>query len=104
MPALQISEPVGGWARLDTRALLESDSKEILSTPPARGGDILLGYLEAMLADGQKESKHIRIIFAFPLLILTPALTVIKIMLNEEIYIGREASWYVPCRCVHVPS
>ena len=58
MPALQISQPVGGWSRLDTRAPLESGSEEILSTPPIRGGDILLGYLEAMLADGQKECKH----------------------------------------------
>lgn len=62
-PPLQILEPVSGWARLDTPALLESESEDILGTPPARDGDILLGYLEAMLADGQKECKHSGISF-----------------------------------------
>ena len=63
MTSLQISEPVCAWARLDTRALLESDNEEILSIPPGRGGALLLGYLEAMLADGQKECKHSGISF-----------------------------------------
>lgn len=58
MPPIQFPLDVHYEDRRDTQALSEYDMADHASPMPTEG-DILVGYLEATLLDGHKESKRV---------------------------------------------